>query len=154
MSKVTAFCEGVRFSLTKLQETTDYSIPSTLIFDRAKTNKRMIKNILLGVKGAHIWVFAILSPAGIVNTDEFQNTDPLWILAADVCNICLNEKLRSDVLIKYVYGTMSYACSPHFLSLPQGCCLPTGYLLLLTGQEGWTEILGRRYGTLDFLKPA
>jgi hypothetical protein len=32
----------------------DYSVPSTLIFDRAKTIKRMIKNILLGVKGAHI----------------------------------------------------------------------------------------------------
>lgn len=43
MSKVTAYCEGGKFSLIRFQETTDSDIPSTLIRDRAKTNRRMIK---------------------------------------------------------------------------------------------------------------
>lgn len=46
VSKVAAYCESVRFSLITFQETTDSGIPSTLIRDRAKTNRRMIKTFV------------------------------------------------------------------------------------------------------------
>jgi hypothetical protein len=72
----------------------------------------MIKNILLGVKGAHIWVFA--SPPGLPRqvlwTLMNSKTQILiWIFAASFYRLCLNKKLIRNVLIKYGYDTIQYA---------------------------------------------
>lgn len=157
MSKVTAYCENARFSLIKFQEITDYSIPSTLIFDRAKNKEKNDKNVLLGVNSIHIWVFVFFSSLQVLWTLIISKTQILvWILAANFYNLCPKKQLIRNVLIKYVYDTMWYVCSSSFPYLSRkASCLPPGYLLLvITGQGGWSQTLGRLYWILDFLKAA
>ena len=109
-----------------------------LICDRAKTNKRMIKNILSGIKSAHTWVFSLQVLWTLVIS---QTQTLIWVLRAKFYNLCPNKKLGRNVLIKYVYNQCNMPVHCHSLPPPPGFSPTTWYLLLvILGHGRWSDI--------------